>query len=400
MAKIALCWELGKGNGHVTILAQLIRPLREQGHEVCLIVQNLCTANKIQEFEGLELYQAPILNFSKKSLDAVNYSSVLLMCGYDEPENLSAVVNAWSNLFKSLGIDFVIGEHSPTALVAANLINIPNAMVGFGFVVPRFEKPMPSMISWGKVSTERLESSDNAVLNSINKMYSIQGKDDRFESVQEVFSNSHKWLITVAELDHYGARNQEYLQRSVVLHQGGEPIWPDVDLEKVFVYFDVDSPFLPTLLKQLASVEYSVLMVVPNINQELIDEFSRSHLKIQRELVNIDKVAEQCKLVINHGAHQTILDFLKKAIPSIMLANTVERIMLSVTVGKQGLGFAATLDVNRVDVDAMLNTAARAEHIRLNAEKFALKYQEITSEKEFADLAASITEITSKQEKS
>jgi len=266
MAKIALCWELGKGSGHVTILAQFIRPLREQGHEVCLIVQNLCTANKIQEFEGLKLYQAPILNFSKESFDAVNYSSVLLMCGYDEPENLSAVVTAWNNLFTSLSIDFVIAEHSPTALVTANLFNIPNAMVGFGFVVPRFEKPMPSMILWKKVSQERLEASDGALLNSINKMYSFQGKSESFESVQELFSNSHKWMVTVAELDHYGARDQQYLQRSIVLHQGDSPVWPDVDLEKVFVYFDVDSPFLPILLKQLASVEYSVLMVVPNIN--------------------------------------------------------------------------------------------------------------------------------------
>jgi len=396
MAKVALCWELGKGSGHVSILAEFVKPLKDQGHEVCLIVHDLCTASKVQSFEGLEVYQAPLLNYSKKSFDVVNYSSVLLMCGYDEPENLSAVVSAWGNLFNNLAIDFVISEHSPTALLTTNLSKIPSAMVGSGFVVPKFETPMPPIIIWKKVPTERLKKSDEALLNSVNKMYSLQGIDKSFESVKELFSKSLKWMMTVAELDHYGVRDQKYLQQSVVLHKGSRPVWPDNNLQKVFVYFDADSVFLPVLLKQLGNVGCSVLMVSPNIKQDFIDEFSVGNLKIQREMVNIDQVAEQCNLVINHGGHQTILDFLMKGIPSIILANTVERMMSSVIVGRQGLGFAGTLNVEKVDIGAMLNTAAQAEHIRLNAKNFALKYRDTTSKNEIAKIAASITEITSK----
>jgi len=397
MAKIALCWELGRGSGHLAVLAEFVQPLIQHGHEVCLIVQNLGRADKLKAFKGLKIYQAPLLNHSIEPYSVVNYSSVLLMCGYDDSKNLSATINGWKNIFDSLHIDFVIAEHSPTALVAAKIENIPSAMVGAGFVVPQLESPMPSIVKWESISDDRLQIADAAVIACVNEMLAYQNANKTISSVQALFTDSFKCLITVPELDHYGPRVCNYSQPSTCLFKNHEPIWPEKNLDKVFVYFDGASPFLPVLLKQLGSVPYSVLMVVPNIKDELIATYSTGTLKIQTQLVNIDQVAEQCKLVITHAAHHTVFDFLKKGIPPIMLSSTFESTMLSVLVGKQGLGFSGTLNVDKVNIAQMLNSSTQAKHIWENARIFAKKYQDNEDGQAIAGLTSFISEAAGKK---
>lgn len=383
MAKIALCWELGKGSGHLAILAEFVEPLKQQGHDVCLIVQNLATTNNIAAFAGLEVYQAPILLRSVNEYQPINFSSVLLMCGYDHPDNLAAALSAWARLYNDLNIECVIAEHSPTALLAAHLVGVHHAMVGFGFVMPPLTEPMSPMFFWQKHDKQQLVAEDNRLISCVNEslqtdVLSPVANVSEFNSVKEMFSSARQVLVTLPEFDHYGVREQPYYMQTTPLYKANRPVWPESDLPKVFVYMDGQSPHLMKLLEQLGDAPYSVLMVVPNIQAELVERYSTATLLIQPALVDIQQVVDQCRLIINHAAHQTLVDFLKMGIPCIMLPDTVERTMLAIRLGAQGLGFAGSTNSENIDIVKMLGTARQADHIWQLAKNFSAKYQNST----------------------
>lgn len=376
MAKIALCWEMGGGSSHLAMLAEYVQPLLKQGHQVCLITQNITTASHIDEFADLDIYQAPFLNRALQQYDVVNYSSLLLLCGYGNTQYLVAVVKAWVNLFDTIAADFVIVEHSPTAVFAARIMDIPHAMTGQGFMVPPLQDPMPSMVPWSQVDEQRLIEADASVLRSINQVTEVINPVlQPFDSVKSIFSESYKWIMSFPELDHYGARDEAYFERSKTLYLESEPVWPDADGEKIFVYFDAHSPHLTNLLEQLVQTKQPVLAIIPGLNAEQIARFKKTNVRIQTDMVNIKKVAEQCQLVITHSGHSTVADFLLMGIPSLLLPSTVERTMLAYRLGLSQLAFAGSPSVKSIDVVKMLKAVKTVDKVWENARIFAEKYK-------------------------
>lgn len=376
MAKVALCWELGGGSSHLAILSEYISPLKDQGHEVCLITQSIATANGIDEFLGIPVYQAPTPQMSLQHHDVVNYSSLLLLCGYDNPSYLAAMLQAWVNLFEAIDIDFLIVEHSPSAVLAAAISDIPHAMTGQGFMVPPLSYPMPSMVPWKSIEQSRLIDADALLIKNINHAVQIVNSDHaEFDSVSSIFSKADKWVTSFPELDHYGSRDEPYYARSKTLYLGVEPSWPKVSGEKIFVYFDAKSPHLNNLLKQLVKIKQPVLAVIPGLSAKLVAQFDNTNVQIQAELVNVKKVAEQCKLVITHAGHCTVADFLLMGIPCLLLPSTVERTMLAYRLGASRLGFAGSPDSSQIDIAAMLKALKSVDKIWENAQEFAENYK-------------------------
>ena len=376
MAKIALCWELGGGSSHLAILAEYVDPLIKAGHQVCLITRNISTASTISEFKNIEIYQAPVLNNSLRSYDAANYSSILLMCGYDNQSGLLAVLQAWTNLLSAIEADYLIVEHSPTAVIAARLLDIPHAMTGQGFMVPPLEDPMPSMQLWKKSDPQKLAEADSKVLGFINKsVVEINSEIPPFPSVKSIFIEAQKWIMSYPELDHYGERQGLYYEREKNLYLNAEPIWPEIEGEKIFVYFDVNSPHLNNLLKQLAQLKQPVLAAIPGLHTNTIAQFDKTNVRIQTGMVNIKSVAEQCNLIISHAGHCTVADFLLMGIPSLLLPSTVERTMLAYRLGLSQLAFAGSPDTRGVDIPKMLKAVKTVDKVWENARIFADKYE-------------------------
>ena len=376
MARVVLCWELGAGNGHLTKLVECVKPLIEQGHQICLVARNLAAVKNFDIFKNIDIYQAPVLIQSTQEHQAVNYSSVLLMCGYDNSDNLYLVLKAWRALFNTIGADFVIAEHAPTALLAANSLSIPHAMYGSGFTVPPLLKPMPTMTPWQQVTKQRLAEVDALVLGFINgALEKINPQLPKYDALNSVFSNAYKWIIDFPEVDHYGARSIHYFRRNRPLLSKKKPVWKEGNGDKVFVYLYANSPHLVPLLNQLNALKLPVLAVVPGLNTKVISKFDNTNIRIQTELVNIDDVAEQCETVISHGAYSAVVDFLLKGLPSLLLPSTVEQTMLAYQLGVSQLAFSGNPDAKQLDIAKMLKTMKTVDKVWENARIFAEKYK-------------------------
>ena len=385
MAKVALCCELGNGSGHLSLLADFIKPLKQQGHEICLIVQNIQTANRIPAFKGLNIYQAPALGVSLKKYQAVNFSSLLLNCGYNDSQSLAVIVKAWKLLFDHIGVDFVIAEHSPTPVLTAKLLGLNCAVTGSGFTVPPLEEVMPNFRIWEQIDESVLTQSDALLVSYLNETFSLLNNeitlhDSSFQFARDLYSHAHQWIISYPELDHYSQRDQQkqiYLSREPSnLFKGSEPVWPLADGEKVFIYLNQLSPHMERIFKQLGSSNYNVLAIVPNANEQLINKLSTPNLTVQRKLVDVEQVAKQCQLVITHAGYATTQDFFLHGIPSLFVPLHVETTMLSVRLGLQQLGFAGNPSNPAIDILPMLTTVKKVQAIWDQSKAFAKKYAE------------------------
>lgn len=386
MAKVALCWELGAGNGHLAKLAQCTEYLIEQGHDVSLISRNLATVKNFSVFQNINLYQSPVLVNSLKKHEAVNYSSVLLMSGYDDSANLYLVLKAWQGLFKAIDADFIIAEHSPAAILAAQTLDISHAMIGSSFVVPYFDQPMPSITPWLQQSESKRVIADEQLLLNINQaLDKISSGSLSYDSLLSVFESANKWLIGLPELDHYASREEQYFKCENRPFSANEPVWQAAEGEKVFIYLNAGSPHLMVVLKQLSALNVSVLAVVPDIQDNLKKELQSKNIHIQKELVDIELVAKQCRIIMTHGAFSTVTSFLLNGIPCLLLPSTIEQTMLAYRLASSQLAFSATPDANKIDIDKMLKAVKTVDKVWENARIFAERYKNDNQTKNLAD---------------
>jgi len=374
MAKIGLCWELGGGAGHLIRLAEIAELLIEQKHDVTLIVREQRLLSLFKVFAACTVVQAPAQRGFIKSNHVINYSALLEVCGFSNVGNLQTQLSAWRELFAQHRLEFLVVDHSPTAMLAAKINNIPTVMVGNGFSVPPSEKPMPSMRPWEDVKIDDLQKVDARVLHTINQSLLALGLEKmQLSSISELIDYADHWLIGISQLDHYLRGETTFVYPAHQQLADNPAVWPDLQGEKIFIYHNAESPQLANLLHQLSKTGLPVLAVIPDAPQKLVELLNDSNIRLSKAMVDIDSVISQCSTIICHGGAGTIKDFLLKGIPCITLPDVLERVLLSYRVAKAGLGFAGTPYVKNVDVIELINGSKKAQKVWENARHFSQK---------------------------
>ena len=168
MGEISFTWELSQNHGHITRVMPLRERLHKQGHRSHLILRDLSRLHHLVKEEAPTAFQAPL--WLPKLINAsqpLNYADILLGAGYADTLGLRALTNAWMRLFELNRSALVIADHSPTAMLAARIMQIPCVALGSGFGSPPLLTPLPSLCWWQEADSERLQSSEDLVLNSI-----------------------------------------------------------------------------------------------------------------------------------------------------------------------------------------------------------------------------------------
>jgi len=381
MARVALCWELGAGVGHLTALGAFAKTLIERGHEVQLISKNLASAALVPSTRQLTTHQAPeARNRLQLESGACNYAELLLSCGYHDSLQLSALVKSWRQLLTRIGANLVIADHSPTALIAARSIGVDCILTGSGFYWPPQQSPMPTIQPWTGANQQRhdqqrMVDSEDKVLGNINIALE-SSHTPSIGSIGTLYPAAKLALTSYLELDHYGDRDLCYVGVPDNTDFSTIPIWPNGCGDKIFIYTYGHYRHFKFLLQGLARVENPVLVVAQGISPGQNIDPGRRNIKIQTERVNLDEVAEQARLVVNHGGHGIVLGFLKKGIPSLMLPHHTEGAMLAWRLAQQNLSLAATPNPDNYDMKVMLQTLATHQGVWDNAAKFAEKYRD------------------------
>ena len=375
MPNIALCWELGAGAGHLKPLAEIakaISSLEVPSTKLSLICRHADLVGNFREYDDVEVLQAPFAHTQDASINVINYSGLMTVCGYESSQQLMPTLKKWLAAFEKGEFDLIVADHSPTALLAARLLEIPVVMAGCGFSVPLASNPMPSLRPWERISQQLLLAADTHLLKIINSTLNQLGySKKKLDQVKDLFDQADQWIMTHPKFDPYRRDGASYVDIDSVEFEEAEPVWPMADGDKIFCYFHRQSPHLPILLKQLIDLGRPSLVIVRGFSDEYRQQFLGSNVRLQSEFVNVAKVAAQCKTIICHGGQGVVKDFIGLGIPPIILPDVLERTLLAYRIGSQGLGFAGNPDASKIDIRVMLETAEQATKIWQNTQHFA-----------------------------
>ncbi len=337
MARIALSWELGVGSGYVATMAAVARIARAQGHECVFIVRDLALAAAHLPAELGELVQAPVAETIEPLQIKVqaSYASLLHNCGFASVGNLAARLRAWQTLYKRFAIDRVMARHSPTALIAARLANLPLLRYGNGFSEPPDSSPWPSFRPDLQIPETALLANEAHLLDVINRAVAEFGAAP-LASPSAVLRGVRTVLLTYPELDHYR-------RAAAVDHVGipdisfGEtPLWPDGDTPRLFVSLVSLQQFelwLP-LLKQLRARS---LVRIHSAAAKIAQRADNVWLCTQAA-VNFDQAVAASDAVICYGTLNLVTLALIGRKPVGVMAHNPDQLMMALSAQRSGAG--------------------------------------------------------------
>ncbi len=389
--QITFCWELGGGLGHLGPIHPLAQSLNKRGLDVAVISRDLQRAEKLFSSDLATVHQAPYGNVEKQErIDApANYAEMLHNSGWSGKEQLENLVDSWRELFGHLRPDYVICDHSPTARLAAHSMSLPAATLGTGFCCPPNLSPLPRFRapSAGQTPTNMAESK---LLNRMNTLLHQYGQEHFGSFAELLHRNTHHFLTTFQELDHYRQRPLQTYRGTWSFSEGAPPQWPSAPGKLRAIAYLKPFAYLAELLSVLVYQGVSVLVYCPGVSQE-----TRDRLSLQRRIVFADKpidftaaLAESDFAVFNAG-HASTVTALRAGKPILQVPLNMEQSITAQRITEMNAG-------RSVDTQRPLNYAEVVEDLlqlisqHQAAQAFAARYQNYDSRSQIESIVDEI----------
>ncbi|NQV59871.1 MAG: hypothetical protein HQ502_09400 [Alphaproteobacteria bacterium] len=392
MSRVVCAWELGAGTGHLHFLGAIGQALRARGHDVTYVLKDLVTASRFSAFSDAQLLQAPLHNRVSHLPPAINYAETLNRVGYLDVDALTGLIGAWRGLLRLVGPDLVLADHSPTALIAARLENLPAATVGSGFSSPPRVSPMPSMQPWRDIPADVLLKSEDAVLGRLNQALDRHG-GARLQGLSDIFDQDGTFFCILPEFDHYdrpvaeGQAAHEYFGPLDLPSDGGDIPWPSVAGDRVFVYYRTSFPHFGSLMQQLAALGLPTLVVADDASPAAIAQFSTDSLHIMTGQVDLDAVAQTCRVAVGAAGLGSITRLTLGGCPLVMLPVTVEQSQLAYRVARAGLGIMSIPDKETNDFGALVRRVLERPEFAERARAVAQRHRGLDSARQISAIA-------------
>ncbi len=374
MSRILLGWELGGGYGHLASLRSAARALRAAGHDCVFAVRMLENAAEFLEPELGPVLQAPVRLGNGRNPVALqlSYASLLHNVGFDDPPGLAARVAAWRELLHACRAERLVVDHSPIALIAARSLGIPAAAIGTGFDLPPLVSPFPSFQPWAPVPPEQLRHNEQQVLLELNRALE-RLQLPPYASLQQIYQESGRALLTYPELDHYDATRQEPYLGVPDYAQGVAPEWPAGDAPRVLAYLRAH-PQLDAMLKALSASKARVLLRIAEIEPERLRPYLRPGFHIVGHSIDLRRAAQDCDAYLHYAAHGTVAELLLAGKPGVLWPDNVERWLVARRAEQLGAAVVAPQQ-QEFDLAAALERALSDIALRKAAESFAARHR-------------------------
>lgn len=376
MSRILLAWELGTGFGHLGPFLNLAPKLLERGHELHIAAREISGACKAVGNLPVTVHQAPLCLNTYGGLQEppLNYAEILMRYGYLEPAMLRAMLAAWSSLMLSTKADLVIADHAPTALLAAQVLGLPRAVIGSPFAVPPVTHPTPNMRSWVDVPMPRLMDSDARVLANINA--ALPAGAHPVAAIHQIFSGAPRFFIGIPETDPYGARDPaDYMGLTIPSAGTAAPTWPEGTGKRAFAYLHADYRHLDAVAQALGNCGARVSAYVLGADPKVLQEFQNKGITVSSDLVEMRRALAESDLCVTHGMGTT-LAAVHAGVPLLMLPKQLENFLFASALQKAGVGIAIHPDEADIDIGAALRKLLREDQYARSARALAARYSE------------------------
>lgn len=372
MSRLLIAWELGANYGHVARLLPIARKLRARGHQLFFAVRNTRVAAELLGSAGFPFTQAPFWHFQPQlARPPVNYAEMLLAEGHGDEAGLVGLVRSWRSLLRLFRPDLLIGDHSPTALIAVRVAGIPAIAIGPGFTIPPNQSPLPSIRPWEAISGERLREADARALRGINRVLRGFGAEP-LGAVPELFGPTPGLLATFPELDPYGPREGgTYIGP---IFSGGERHavhWETEGRPRIFAYLRPDVPGGAALLGALTGVGAELACALPGIGESALGQFAGPHSRIYPHPIQADALIPTADLVVSYGGLGVVCRALLAGKPLLLAPGNVEQHLNGLRVERLGAGVSMGPERTEASFRAALTLLLESGPHRVAAGDFA-----------------------------
>ena len=245
---------------------------------------------------------------------------------------------AWLALFEMAQPDALLLDHAPTALLAARLAGLSRTVFGTGFEIPPDRTPYPCFRTWEAIPIERLAHSDRQALANINAVRTMHGKPPQ-DTLQELFQGAGKALVTLPELDHYGARpGERYLGPIFAAPGGAKAAWPPGEGKRILAYLRPDVPGFQAMVAALAAHTGPVVLVVPNAPAAWAARLATPRLAVHTGPVDFGPLLTGCDLGVCYGGSGTLSQFLLAGVPQVVMPKNAEQYLGAKRIEEVGAG--------------------------------------------------------------
>jgi len=371
MARILIAWELGEAFGHLARCLRLAQGLRQRGHTVVLALKDVRLPAGNGAARDLTVVQAPLTPQHRPTERnrQVNYADVLRHGGFANAQDVSARVVAWQGIFSLARPQVLIGDHAPTALLAAHTVGMPHMAIGNGFAIPPATAPWPSIRPGESIPDETLIAAEqqlDQVLDAAQKALGFV----KSVRMRELFG-PHDVLDTFAELDHYGERpNGCYVGPIVSVPHARLVNWQTQEGAKVLAYLRPEVPGFSMILQALARLDAEVLCVSPGLSPEKARSHATRRMRISLAALDLPALFEHADLAISYGNSGFSTQALLAGVPLLMRPRHVEQALFAHRVEALGAGKLLNGRIDVVGVTTALQAMLHSPEHRHAAQAF------------------------------
>lgn len=372
---ILFAWELGANFGHLARQLPIARELRAHGHSVQFAVNDTMVARSLLSPHGFRFVQAPYnIKQPRLRMPPANYAEILLAEGFHDSRELLWRVDAWRNLFDLVQADVLLIDHAPTALLAGRLAGLPRVALSNGFELPPDLNPYPTFRPWESPSATRLAKSQQYALDHINAVCHAC-RHTPLQRLHEIFDGAVKALVTLPELDHYGARaGERYLGPIHAQLGGAKANWPAGEGKRILAYLRSDVPGFNALIKTLKARTNPILLVAPNASRKWVEQIADRRFAVYPGPIQVEPLLAECELGISYGGSGTLSQFALAGVPQLVLPKNVEQYLGAVRVAQLGAAIVIEQARREEDLASALDQVLNEEHFQHASREFAKKY--------------------------
>ncbi len=381
MTRILIAWELGENWGHLSRDVPVARRLQALGYRVAFAVADTRIAAEILGSEEFAFVQAPQAQRSQvPGKTSVNHAEIALTRGYDDPATLQGLIGAWLGLFDLFRPDGLLVDYAPTAVLAARIRSTPAVLAGSGFELPPRTCPIPSFRPWDSVLPSRLAASEEVALRNINQVLNRFGAAP-LPQFADIFSGRQRVLTTVAELDHYGARQGERYAGPIFDLSGARRVaWQANGAGKrIFAYLRPSLPRIEDLLIALRAGGGDVVCSFPGVPPALVQRYQSPRLRIFSEPLAIAPLLPEADLVVASGSGMAAAALLA-GVPLLLIPQWAEQRLSALRVEELGAGLIGHGKTAPPSYPALIERLLSQPDFRVSASRFAEQYKAFRSD--------------------
>jgi UDP:flavonoid glycosyltransferase YjiC (YdhE family) len=371
---------MGGGFGHFFRLTSLALELKRLGCEVFWAIPG---QNRVEGFlrqANFTVCHTPDWEFPELTATlSHNFAENLLKNGYGYPESLKRQLGAWVDLLEEVNPDVLVAEYAPTALLAAQVKNIPALAIGTGFTVPPARSPMPGLQPWFDLPDRILCRKEAAFLEIVNPVLKDAGVLPLL-SVSDIFREAEPLLCTIPEFDHYGPRTDMPYQGPVFSSSREMlPTWPSEGDENIFVYLPLHNRSCLPVIEWIKNRNLPAVACVPGLSEFVCRSLSAKHLRVSPHPFNLDNIEKHCCLAICEGGHNTGALMLLRGVPLLLCPRHLEQAIWSYRISGQGLGVMIGFFDRTPDYEKKCAEILYSGTIRGQVRALAKKYEHLDS---------------------